>query len=70
MAYDPCYHAACDTYDNVNTAVLDINADAIAYAVVTYAMTPAGELPGAATLAVARVGTTSVPVSEAEAAAA
>lgn len=36
-AYDPCYHAACDTFDNVDTAVLDQNADAVAYATFTLA---------------------------------
>ncbi len=35
--YDPCYHLACDTYDNVNLEALDINSDAIAFAVLTYA---------------------------------
>jgi len=35
--YDPCYHAACDTFGNVNLHALDINADAIAFAVLTYA---------------------------------
>ena len=30
--YDPCYHLACDTFANVNTAALDNNSDAIAYA--------------------------------------
>jgi aminopeptidase Y len=38
VAYDPCYHLACDTYDNVNLEALDINADAVAYATMTYAM--------------------------------
>jgi Zn-dependent M28 family amino/carboxypeptidase len=38
LAYDPCYHQACDTYDNVNTYALDINADAIAFATLQYAM--------------------------------
>jgi Zn-dependent M28 family amino/carboxypeptidase len=38
VAYDACYHAACDTYDNVSTEVLDLNSDAIALAVITYAM--------------------------------
>ena len=37
VAYDPCYHAACDTYDNNSDVALDTNADAIAHAVVTYA---------------------------------
>ena len=37
IAYDPCYHAACDTYANVNGTVLDQNADALAHATITYA---------------------------------
>ena len=37
-AYDPCYHQACDTFDNVNLQVLDLNSDAIAFATLTYAM--------------------------------
>ncbi|MCP4767514.1 MAG: M20/M25/M40 family metallo-hydrolase [Gammaproteobacteria bacterium] len=36
--YDPCYHLACDTYDNVNLHALDINVDAIAYSVLEFAM--------------------------------
>lgn len=35
--YDPCYHLRCDTYDNVNLEALDVNADAVAFAVLTYA---------------------------------
>jgi len=38
MAYDPCYHQACDTYANNNNTALDVNSDAIAYAVLQYAM--------------------------------
>lgn len=38
LAYDPCYHQPCDTYANVSLAVLDLNADAIAYATLQYAM--------------------------------
>jgi Zn-dependent M28 family amino/carboxypeptidase len=38
QAYDPCYHQACDTYDNVNLDALDTNADAVAYATLSYAM--------------------------------
>ena len=37
IAYDPCYHAACDTYANPNATVLGQNADAIAHATITYA---------------------------------
>ncbi len=40
--YDPCYHLACDTFDNVNEGALDTNSDAIAYATLTYAMSTAG----------------------------
>jgi Zn-dependent M28 family amino/carboxypeptidase len=35
--YDPCYHLACDTYDNVSLKALDVNSDAVAFAVLTYA---------------------------------
>ncbi|HKX95626.1 MAG TPA: M28 family peptidase [Methylibium sp.] len=38
IAYDPCYHLACDTLDNNNDRALDVNADAIAYAMLKYAM--------------------------------
>lgn len=41
MAYDPCYHQACDTFANVNLFALDVNSDAIAYAVLQYAMNTA-----------------------------
>jgi Zn-dependent M28 family amino/carboxypeptidase len=36
--YDPCYHLACDTFANNNNVALDTNSDAIAYAVLQYAM--------------------------------
>lgn len=38
-AYDPCYHAACDTIANVSTEVLEQMADAIAHSTMTYAET-------------------------------
>lgn len=31
--YDPCYHQACDTIDNLSIEALEINVDAIAYAI-------------------------------------
>ena len=37
IAYDPCYHAVCDTIDNLSHEALDINSDAIAYVVYLYA---------------------------------
>jgi Zn-dependent M28 family amino/carboxypeptidase len=36
--FDPCYHQACDTFDNINPFALDVNADAVAYAVLQFAM--------------------------------
>lgn len=36
--YDPCYHVACDTFANNNAQALHVNSDAIAYAVLQYAM--------------------------------
>ncbi|MGL5859617.1 MAG: M28 family metallopeptidase, partial [Angustibacter sp.] len=39
LAFDACYHQACDTSRNVNTTALDQNADAIANAVATFAAT-------------------------------
>jgi Zn-dependent M28 family amino/carboxypeptidase len=39
--YDPCYHLACDTYANNNDHALDVNSDAIAFAVLQYAMSTA-----------------------------
>jgi Zn-dependent M28 family amino/carboxypeptidase len=38
VAYDPCYHQACDTYANNNDVALAENSDAVAYAVLSYAM--------------------------------
>jgi Zn-dependent M28 family amino/carboxypeptidase len=35
--FDPCYHLACDTFANVNLHALDVNADAIGFALLTYA---------------------------------
>ena len=37
IAYDPCYHAACDDLDNIDMGLFDSNIDVIANAVGTYA---------------------------------
>ena len=37
VAYDVCYHQACDTLANVTMAALDVNSDAIADSVARYA---------------------------------
>lgn len=39
VAYDPCYHAACDDIDNLSLTALDIMSDAIAHATLTFAET-------------------------------
>ncbi len=36
--YDPCYHLACDTYANNNNYALNVNADAIATATLSFGM--------------------------------
>ena len=35
--FDPCYHLACDTIDNVDLHALEVNSDLIAFAMLTYA---------------------------------
>ena len=37
QSYDPCYHQACDTIDNLALDALDVNSDVVAAAVLTYA---------------------------------
>ncbi|RPK61883.1 Aminopeptidase S [Streptomyces sp. ADI96-02] len=44
IAYDPCYHAACDDLDNIDTRRFETNIDVIAHAVGTYAQ-DLGSLP-------------------------
>lgn len=48
--YDPCYHQACDTLNNINQHALDVNSDLIAYAQLTYAYSTesVNGVPGAA----------------------
>jgi len=36
--YDPCYHLACDTFDNISLDALNTNSDAVAFSVLRYAM--------------------------------
>lgn len=38
VAYDHCYHQACDTLANVNVDAIDANSDAIAHAILTLGM--------------------------------
>jgi Zn-dependent M28 family amino/carboxypeptidase len=35
--FDPCYHAACDTFANNSNHALDVNSDAIAFSILTFA---------------------------------
>ena len=51
--FDPCYHLVCDTIDNFDAHALDVNSDAVAYAVSTYAAStesvngvPGAKIPG------------------------
>ena len=37
IALDPCYHQACDDIDNLDVHALDVNSDAIAASVLTFA---------------------------------
>jgi Zn-dependent M28 family amino/carboxypeptidase len=39
VQYDPCYHLACDTFDNISLVALDQMSDAVAHATLTFAMT-------------------------------
>jgi Zn-dependent M28 family amino/carboxypeptidase len=41
IAFDPCYHAACDDIDNLSPIALDEMSDAIAHSVLTFAETSA-----------------------------
>ena len=41
IAYDPCYHQACDTIDNLSEDALDQMSDAIAHSTLTFAQTTA-----------------------------
>ncbi|MFC3690498.1 M28 family peptidase, partial [Aquipuribacter hungaricus] len=36
-SFDQCYHQECDDLDNLDTHALEVNADAVAYSVLTYA---------------------------------
>ena len=51
--FDPCYHQACDTFANNSDHALSVNADAIAFAILTFAYStetvngvPAMRVPG------------------------
>jgi len=51
--FDPCYHLACDTFDNINLHAFDVNTDAVAFTTLTYAYStetvngvPGKQVPG------------------------
>jgi hypothetical protein len=53
--FDPCYHEACDTIDNVDLHALEVNSDLIAFAQLTFAYStesvngvPGKRVPGGA----------------------
>jgi Zn-dependent M28 family amino/carboxypeptidase len=35
--FDPCYHLACDTYENIDLHALEVNSDLVAFAMLTFA---------------------------------
>ena len=41
LAYDPCYHQACDTLANVSLTAVDQMSDAAAFAILTFAQSTA-----------------------------
>ena len=45
MAYDPCYHQACDTISNLNSNALSELGDAAAHATLTLALSQSGLFP-------------------------
>jgi Zn-dependent M28 family amino/carboxypeptidase len=46
--FDPCYHQACDTFENVDLHALEVNSDLIAFAMLTFAYStePVNGVPG------------------------
>jgi Zn-dependent M28 family amino/carboxypeptidase len=55
--FDPCYHEACDTFENNSDHALDVNSDLIAFAMLTFAYStesvngvPGKRVPGSGTL--------------------
>jgi hypothetical protein len=48
VAYDPCYHQACDTAANFSGTALDQMSDAAAHAVITFANSARPAAPAAA----------------------
>ena len=54
--YDPCYHLACDTTNNLNTKALNELGDAAAHAVWTLAQTKSGLFPDGSLRTAARRG--------------
>jgi Zn-dependent M28 family amino/carboxypeptidase len=57
IAYDPCYHQACDTINNVNTKALFEMGDAVAHATMTLARTRTGFFEDGSRVARTRVAT-------------
>lgn len=54
--YDPCYHQACDTINNLNTAALHELGDAATHAVYTLAVTKSGLFPDGSLRAARKAG--------------
>jgi Zn-dependent M28 family amino/carboxypeptidase len=61
VAYDPCYHQACDTINNLSTKALAEMGDAAAHAVMTLARTRTGFFEDGSRVARTRVAAESLP---------
>jgi Zn-dependent M28 family amino/carboxypeptidase len=55
--FDPCYHIACDDFDNVALEALEVNSDLIAFAMLTFAFStesvngvPGKKVPGGSSI--------------------
>jgi len=57
IAYDPCYHQACDTINNLSTKALSEMSDAVAHATMTLARTRTGFFEDGSRVARTRVAT-------------
>ena len=51
MAYDVCYHQACDTLNNLSTKALDEMGDAAAHATLVLALSKSGLYPDGSRMA-------------------
>jgi Zn-dependent M28 family amino/carboxypeptidase len=61
QAYDPCYHEACDTFDNLSRSALSQLSDGAAHATLTFAERETPIRPGSGAMALAGVSPAALP---------